>query len=462
MIDGVVCLNKKIIDIMKKAGFELYYVGGYVRDKYLKLNGGDIDLATNAKPEELLRIAEENGIKAKQVGRTFPVVLFHLEGVDYEIATYRKDGDYSNHRHPDTFEFAETIYEDLARRDFTINAMAIDVYTGNLVDPFGGLGDMASGIIRTVGNPKERFDEDYLRILRFFRFIAKLGFEPDEATLNEILRDPTRVSEIVPERIYDEIIKIFKTKEPSLAFKLMQKTGVLNEILPEISQLSIVGQYHSKHIDDTLTHTLNVLDYVTHLGGDVLTQFAALFHDIGKIEAIEKSGDKIIYAIHAQKGAEMALGIMNRLKFSNINKKEVEYLVHHHMAMHEFDDKPDNKLTKYLRKVVAKQGEAQAYRLLLLSIADRLDCFIGEVDLNRIQILDAVVAKLRRKPTKLEINGHDIMKILDVKGKKVGEIKDILENLIIEEKIPNDEEYLKFLLTRTVHVVEELVKIKKR
>jgi tRNA nucleotidyltransferase (CCA-adding enzyme) len=442
---------------MKKTKFELYYVGGYVRDKYLKLNGGDIDFATDAKPEELMKIADNNGIKAKQVGMTFPVVLFHVNGVDYEIATYRKDGAYSNHRHPDTFEFAETIYEDLKRRDFTINAMALDAYTGKLVDPFKGLGDMAYGVIRTVGRPEDRFNEDYLRILRFFRFVAKLGFRPDEATLEEISRNPTRVKKIVPERIYEELVKILKTKEPSLAFKLMYKTGVLKEILPEINQLYVVGQYHPNHIDDALTHTFNVLDYTVHLGGDILTRFAALFHDIGKLEAAERTApDKITYVGHAQKGGKMAFDIMTRLRFSNSDRTDIKFLVHNHMSLHHFDGKANNVISKYLRRLVARAGEEQANRLLILSFADRLDCFKGEMDLKRIHLLDSVIEKLRIIPSKLEINGFDIMKILNIKGKQVGKVKEILEDLVIEEKIPNDEAYLKFLLEESVKIAKEL------
>jgi tRNA nucleotidyltransferase (CCA-adding enzyme) len=442
---------------MKKAEYQLYYVGGYVRDKYLKLKrNGDIDFATNAKPDELMRLADENGIKARIVGRSFPVVLFHIDGVDYEVATYRMDGDYSNHRHPDTFEFADTLYEDLKRRDFTVNAMAIDAYTNRLVDPHHGLGDMALRILRCVGDPKERFNEDYLRILRFFRFVAQLGFDPDEAALEEIASNPRRVAGIVPERIREELIKIFKTQFPSRAFRLMYETGVLKEILPEVSQLYLVGQYHPKHMDDAFTHTLNVLDYATMLGADFLTQFAALFHDIGKFEVYEKSGDKISFNSHAQKGGEMALEIMSRLKFSNSDKEDIRFLVHNHMSLHQFDETMNAELSKYFRRMVAKKGEDQVRRLLTLSYADKLDTFNGSINMSKIRVLDGVIARLRESPPKLQINGFDIMKILGIKGKKVGAVKEMLEDLVIEEKIPNDEGYLKFLLEYSAELVKEL------
>lgn len=442
---------------MKKAGYELYYVGGCVRDEILKIPCGDIDFATNARPEKLMKIADDNGIKAKQVGRQFPVVLFHVDGVDYEIATYRKDGDYSNHRHPDTFEFADTIYEDLERRDFRMNALARCAYTKQLVDPFRGFADMANCVISTVGNPKARFDEDYLRILRFFRFVAKFDFKPDEAALAEISSNPGRVKEIVSERVYAELVKMFKTREPSIAFRLMHRTGVLKEILPEVDALYVVGQHHVKHFDDALTHTLNVLDYTAYLGGDYITQFAALFHDIGKLETAERVGsDKIGYHGHAQRGADLAIEIMTRLKFSNADKDDVSFLVHNHMSLHHFDDGSERNISKYLRRIVAKKGKEQAYRLLTLSFADRLDCFMGEMDLDRIQILDAVVARLELNPAKLNINGFDIMKILGIKGEKVGAVKDMLEDLVLEEKIPNDEEYLKFLLTYSAELVKKL------
>ena len=152
----------------------------------------------------------------------------------------------------------------------------------------------------------------------------------------------------------------------------------------------------------------------------------------------------------------MAFEIMGRLRFSNSDRDDVRFLVHNHMSLHHFDGEPNGKVNKYFRRIVAKYGEEQAYRLLTLSYADRLDCFMGEMNLDRIQLLDAVVARLQLSPAKLNINGFDIMKILGIKGKAVGAVKEMLEDLVIEEKIPNDEEYLKFLLAQSVQISKEL------
>ncbi len=435
----------KIVEIMKGAGFELYYVGGYARDIKLGRKPKDIDFATDATPDELLKIADDTGIKARHVGKSFGVVIFHVDGVDYEMATYRVDGNYSDKRRPDTVKFTNCISEDLSRRDFTVNALAICAYTGNIVDLFGGIVDMIRCVVRTVGKPADRFNEDYLRILRFFRFVADLEFEPDEAALAEITSNPARVGEIAVERVREELLKILKSSNPKIAFELMHKTGVLQEILPEFGLLKMVPQ-DMPHFDDAWTHTMKVLEYTKILGGDEISLVAALLHDIGKVETIHFNNDTISFFGHAKASMNIGESILERLKFPKRDISTILNLLNNHMSIHQFDDRPIGNLRKYFRRAVVNFGEEYVERLLLLSNADRLDMFIGTIDLERIQLLEKVIEELNVQSVKLAISGHDIMDTLDIFGPKVGKVKTFLEDAVVDEKIPNNREFLMNIL----------------
>ncbi|MCK4817539.1 CCA tRNA nucleotidyltransferase, partial [bacterium] len=212
---------KKIAKILLAEGFEAHFVGGCVRDTLLEIEPKDYDIATNARPDDLIKIAKKHAIKIREVGKSFGVILFVLNGNSYEVATYRADGVYSDNRRPDNVTYSDTIQEDLARRDFTINAMAYDISVGKLVDPWNGLNDLHRKVLKTVGDPSLRFNEDYLRIIRFFRFVTRFGMEPDYFAMREISSDPKRVLGVTGERIGMEMKKILMLKNPSKAFRLM-------------------------------------------------------------------------------------------------------------------------------------------------------------------------------------------------------------------------------------------------
>jgi tRNA nucleotidyltransferase (CCA-adding enzyme) len=438
MIEGA----KKIAKILLEEGFEAHFVGGCVRDTLLDIKPKDYDIATNARPDDLIKIAEKHAIKIREVGKSFGVILFVLNGNSYEVATYRADGVYSDNRRPDNVTYSDTIQEDLARRDFTINSMALDMSTGKLVDPFGGLSDLHAKRLKTVGNPNLRFNEDYLRIIRFFRFAARFDLEPDVHTMKEIAADPRRVLGVTGERIGMEMKKILMLKNPSKAFRLMMKAGVFQVLFPELDLLKVVPQ-SEPHMDSVLDHTFKVLDNAAMLGADYATRMAALLHDCGKAETIEVD-ERISFKGHSKSGTALADNLLQTLKVSKRFNDDVKQLIYYHMTLHHTSTKG------LFRRYINKVGIEQTKRLLMLNLADAFDSRMTVDDLGKIERLDNVVETLQNMDQHrfdLQVDGRDIMNIVKIPpGPYVGKIKKLMEYLVAEEVIPNSrDEQIVFL-----------------
>ncbi len=276
--------NSDMLALGKKfneAGFSLYLVGGAVRDFLLKKENDDADFTTDATPDEVIKLFPKatipTGIKHGTV-----TVIFNKQS--YEITTFRTEGKYSDSRHPDSVSFVRSLEEDLSRRDFSVNAFAASTKDGSIIDLHNGFEDLQNKVIRAIGCPKERFDEDALRMLRAVRFAAKLGFKIEENTFNAIKNDAKRITIISKERIREEVFKIVNSPNPSYGFKLLRESGLLKYIIPELDN-SFGFEQLGNHKEDVFSHTLSALEIARKYDYPFIVKLAILFHDLGKIEA---------------------------------------------------------------------------------------------------------------------------------------------------------------------------------
>lgn len=429
---------QEIMPVIREYGATSYVVGGCVRDSILGREPHDWDICTPALPGELLVEFEEKGYRVIPTGLQHGTITVNLNGNNYEITTFRRDGDYSDGRHPDTVEFTSDLIYDLERRDFTINAMAYNPEEG-LVDPFNGCRDIQNRIIRCVGNPDDRFQEDGLRILRALRFSCQLNFVIDETTGRAMLDNKELISNVSMERINTEFIKIINA-EYVFSFPFYSYNKIISQFIPEVVPMVSFDQHNPYHYLDVFAHSCQVLTICRIYNADLITKLAAFFHDIGKPHCYQDDKNGIRhFKGHGKISADMTDVIMCRLKFDNDTREKVVQLVYYH-------DSSFGVGKKYVRRWLNKIGTEQFKRLLVLRRAD----IMGHSELQRdekIQKLNAVEkcleAVLEEKPAfsikDLEINGEDIMKyMLMDEGPQVGYwLKHILE-LVIDGKVKND------------------------
>lgn len=411
---------------LEAAGFETYAVGGCVRDTLLGLTPKDWDLCTAALPQETMAVFSDfrlitAGVRHGTVGVITP------EGV-VEITTFRREGDYGDHRHPQWVEFVPSLREDLARRDFTVNAMACSPERG-IQDPFGGREDLDRRILRAVGDPERRFREDALRILRGVRFSARYGLTPEEATLKAMLTLAPLCRELSRERVYAELTGILPLADKDL---LLRFSPVFAVVIPELAPTVGFDQHSPHHAYDLYTH----IAYVTQaVPGDPALRWAALLHDVGKVPAFtqDETGRGHFYR-HAQLGAEMADGILRRLGAPNALREEVVTLIGYHMT-------PLEPNRKQLRQLLAKLGETTLRKLLALQEADMGSKGKGEYS-GRFcqvrQVLEDVLAGERCLGLRdLKVGGNDML-ALGLEGPQIGRCLDQLLAQVLDETLPND------------------------
>jgi tRNA nucleotidyltransferase (CCA-adding enzyme) len=423
---------------LRSRGKRAWIVGGCVRDMLLGRAANDWDVATDARPEELLGIFP----RAIPTGIEHGTVTVVKEGHHYEVTTLRGEGTYSDGRRPDWVEFVDDITADLARRDFTVNAIAIDPQQGKVIDPFDGRGDLERGLLRAVGDPKQRFSEDGLRVLRAARFVATLELALDPAT--EAAIEPTldTYRKVAPERVRDEWIKTMKARSPSRAFEVMRRTGILGVTCPEM--IEGVGLEQNKwHAYDVWRHGMECMDACA---ADPILRIAALLHDVGKPKTrawSDKTKDWTFYD-HDRVGAEMAEPITARLKFSNDERGRIVALVRHHL-FHYQDEWTDAAVRKWIRRV----GPERVEDLYVLNEADvRAKGRDFESDLEALAKLKAHVAKViaegaAMSTRDLAIDGHDLMQELQLKpGRIIGEILSALLEAVTNDPSLNTREAL--------------------
>lgn len=432
-----ICLPEKvenIIDTLTAAGYEAYAVGGCVRDMLLNKRPDDWDITTSAKPGQVKSL----------FGRTFDTGIRHgtvsvLMGGDiFEVTTYRVDGDYGDHRHPESVTFTGNLREDLLRRDFTVNAMAYNEKDG-LIDIFGGARDLKRKIIRCVGDPRQRFKEDALRILRALRFSAQLGFETEKATRGAIKELAPSLLNISAERIQAELVKIATSSRPGI-LRDAYELGVTAVILPEFDAMMETTQETPHHMYTVGEHTLKVMEAVR---ADKVLRLAALLHDVAKprLKTIDKDG-VAHFKMHDEVGSQTARDILRRLKFDNATVSDVTRLV----RAHDYRPAPTMKGT---RRAINKIGEDLFPLYLELREADVLaqSDYKREEKLSDIKKTRRCYDEISQKGEcvtlkQLKVTGSDLIDIGIKPGKQIGDILRDLLDAVLDNPALNEKEIL--------------------
>ncbi|MGK4007081.1 HD domain-containing protein [Sorangium sp. So ce1036] len=425
---------------LRERGKRGWIVGGCVRDLLRGEPAKDWDVATDARPEDVMAAFR----KVIPTGIQHGTVTVLVRGVPYEVTTLRGDGTYSDGRRPDRVEFVDDITADLARRDFTMNAIAIDPVDGHLIDPFGGRKDLEARVIRAVGDPSERFAEDGLRVLRAARFAATLEgtLDPETERAMSTARSHQTFRCVSAERVRDEWLKAMRARRPSVAFEIMRRTELLAITCPEMLE-SVGCEQNRWHAYDVWGHAMACLDACRP---DPVLRIAALMHDIGKPRTrafSEKTRDYTFYE-HERVGAEMAEPILSRLRFSNDERARIVALIRHHLICYD-DSWTDAAVRRWLRRVTP----ALAPDLYDIGVADAIGkgrdasediASIGRLR-ARVEALLAAGAALSAKD--LAVNGSVLMKELGIPpGRLVGEILERLVELVTEEPEANTKERL--------------------
>lgn len=425
---------KNIIQTLENAGYEAYAVGGCVRDSVLGRTPQDWDITTSAKPQEVKQLFSHTIDTGIQHGTV--TVMLQKEG--FEVTTYRVDGEYEDARHPKEVTYTANLLEDLKRRDFTINAMAYSESRG-LVDAFDGIGDLKRKVIRCVGDAKERFSEDALRMLRALRFAAQLGFTVEEKTFDAIKQLAPTIEKISAERIQTELVKLLVSDHPQ-EMRAVYESGIADVILPEFSTAMQTTQENPHHCYTVGEHTLRVIAGVPK---DKVLRLTALFHDIAKpvCKTIGDDGIAHFYG-HPKEGAVMAHRIFRRLRFDVDTMERVCTLIKWH------DDNPPID-AKSIRRAIHRVGEEQYPALFVFKRADILaqSNYQREEKLAYVDAYERMYEQIKKEKNclslkDLAVNGSDLIAIGMKPGREIGEVLKKLLDEVLEEPQKNQKDYL--------------------
>ena len=415
------------INALQRAGHQAYAVGGCVRDALLEQVPQDYDICTSASPEQTVEVFSHHELVRN--GEKHGTVGVILDREVYEITTFRTEGGYSDSRHPDWVEFVAKIDDDLARRDFTINAMAYSPDQG-FIDPWGGQKDLNDKLLRAVGDPIVRFSEDPLRILRGVRFTVRFGLTPEKNTLNAMISQAPLMDKLARERVFAELCKIlpYMTTEDMIRF-----APIITQVIPELQSAVGFQQHSPHHAYDVYTHTAHVVEAVPP---EISLRLAALLHDISKpaVFTQDETGRGHFYG-HAREGGKTADAILVRLKAPNLLRSQVIFLVENHMTPFE----PDKKL---LRKHIAKHGIDAVWQLLTLQRADHLAKGTDEDNSAYFNEIEQLLTEIRLEGSNLTakdlaINGQDLLNLGLQPGPHIGEAMNFLLDLVHDELVPN-------------------------
>jgi poly(A) polymerase len=447
-----------IVRTLRDRGHQAYLVGGCVRDLLLERQPADYDVATDATPQDVMRIFPDT----YAVGAQFGVVLVPLPRIaaheqrtkqgtadadtggfgvrrDHavEVATFRSDIGYSDGRHPDQVRFSKDPREDVERRDFTINGLLLDPMTGEVLDFVGGRDDLAAHMVRAIGEPERRFTEDKLRMLRAVRFAARFDYAIDLATLAAIQKLAPQIRQVSQERVRDELTKMLTEGRAQRAFQLLDETSLLAEVMPEIAAMKGVEQPPQYHPEgDVFVHTLLLLENLPHPTTNTLA-WGALLHDVGKPSTFRVAPDRIRFDGHVEVGVKMAEAICRRLRFSSDDTEQILALVQNHMR---FAD-------------VARMRESTLKRFLRMPHFDehlelhRIDCAASHGDLSlynfaRQQLLSTPPEKMRPVPL---VTGDDLIAAGYPPGPRFKEILSSIEDGQLEGRLVSREDALQFV-----------------
>jgi tRNA nucleotidyltransferase (CCA-adding enzyme) len=434
--DAVLAICKKLREHKKRG----WIVGGCVRDLMLGKEPNDWDVATDARPEEVKRIFP----KVIETGIEHGTVTVLVRGEGYEVTTLRGEGAYTDGRRPDSVEFVDDIVAGLARRDFTVNAIALDPVDGHVIDPFGGARDLAARVLRAVGNAEERFSEDGLRVLRAARFSATLELTIEDATFTAMHSRAAHHTfrKVSQERVRDEWKKSMLARRPSVAFEAMRASEILSISCPELIE-SVGCEQNRYHAFDVWGHAMSCLDACE---GDPILRIAALLHDVGKPRSrafSDKTNDYTFYE-HERIGAEIAFPILTRLKFSNDERDRVTSLVRHHLICYS-DDWTDGAVRRWLRRV----GPDLAPDLYKIGRADALGKGreakedIASIERLRERVESIIAAGAALSTRDLALRGNDLMRELSLgPGPIIGRLLERLLEIVTDDPSKNTREVL--------------------
>lgn len=438
---------ERILDTLKQAGFEAFIVGGSVRDMLLGKSPKDWDIATKATPETIQKLFPQSvyensfgtvGVKTESDDQTVKLV---------QVTTFRTDAEYLDHRHPKTVSFASSIDEDLSRRDFTINAIALDPLdkdkggVGNLKDPHNGQQDLQQKTIRTVGNPDQRFSEDALRLIRAIRFAATLDFCIEEHTFQSLQKNTHLLSKVARERVGSELLLMFENNNTTRAIELMRKTGILQQVLPEVA--SGIGVTQNKHhIYDVYNHNLLSLKWADEHRYPIAVKIAALLHDIAKPQTKKGEGPDSTFYGHDIVGGKMAINISKRFNWNKELGQQVALLIRNHMFYYNIGEVTERSV----RRLVARVGAENMDDLVKLRICDRMGSGVPKPEPYRLRHFQFLVEKVQKDPLSvalLKINGNDIIKRLGITpGPRVGYILAVLFEQVLDDPTANNKQHL--------------------
>ncbi len=428
-------LARGIIGQLRDRGHAAWLVGGCVRDLLLGLVPKDFDVATSAVPAELLRLFPQAG----QVGAHFGVVMVTGDGgAHVEVATFRSDMEYTDGRRPSSVHFETSPEQDVLRRDFSINALLLDPLTGNILDYTGGRADLAAGIIRAIGHPERRFAEDHLRLLRAVRFAARFNFTIEPATFAAMQALAPAIHAISVERVRDEISRILTEGGARRGFELLDASGLLREVLPEISAMKGVEQPPEFHPEgDVWTHTLIMLEGLREPSLELA--LGVLLHDVGK-PATFRVADRIRFDGHVEKGVELARVLLNRLRYPNAVMEQVEALIANHMRFKDVPHMRESKMKRFLRMPKFEE-HMELHRLDCLSSHGGL----ANYDFVREKQIEVPPEQLR--PVLL-VTGHDLLAAGCKPGPAFGAALREAEDAQLEGRVVTREEALEVALQK--------------
>ena len=423
-------LANSVCDTLRQNGYQALFVGGCVRDLLLGREPADFDVTTDAPPERVMSLFPES----VGVGAQFGVVLVPRDGLKVEVATFRSDVGYSDGRHPDRVVYSTTAKEDVQRRDFTINGLLMRHDTAEVLDFVGGQADLKAGILRTIGEPSRRFAEDKLRMLRAVRFAARFRFIIEPATIVAIRRHAAEIGQVSAERLHDELTKLLTEGAARRGFELLDDTGLLQQLLPEIAAMKGVEQPPEFHPEgDVWIHTLLMIEQLPE-GCSPTLAWGVLLHDVGKPPAfkpVSETGDRIRFDGHVEVGVRMAQDICRRLRFSNEETEQITALVANHMRFKDVAQMRTSTLKRFVR-LPRFDEHLELHRLDCLSSHRRLESY------GFVQRFLAETPPDQVHPPRL-LTGDDLQQMGYVPGPLFSEILRSLEDAQLEGRVQNKE-----------------------
>lgn len=424
----------EVVQVLRKAGFRAYWAGGCVRDLVMGHEPQDFDIATDARPEQVMKLFP----KTVPVGVSFGVVKVLADESEFEVATFRSDGRYLDGRHPVEVHYSGD-REDAARRDFTINGMFYDPVKKEIIDYVDGQRDIKAGLIRAIGNPRERFEEDKLRLMRAVRFASRFNYGIEPQTYEAIKERAGEIVQISAERIRDELKKMLTGPNPSGSLSLLLEIGLVKPILPEVTAMAGVEQPKEFHPEgDVLTHTLLLLKNINRPSFELA--LAALLHDIGKPSTFtppKSDHDRIRFDNHCEVGARLAESICGRLRLSNEQTELVVELVRDHLRFKDVQQMRESTLKRFLRR----PGFPEHLEL------HRLDCLASHGDLTLWEFCNKKLAEIgpeEMRPERL-LTGDDLIRTGYSPGPLFSKILTLLEDAQLEGRIKSREEALEWV-----------------